>query len=63
MDAEKIVQTFALQPHPEGGWFRETFRDSPPGGGRGALTQIYYLLRSGERSRWHRVDAIEVWHF
>ncbi len=63
LDAEAIIDTLALVPHPEGGWYRETFRDTPPGGGRGALTQIYYLLRQGERSRWHRVDAVEVWHF
>lgn len=67
MDADAIIARLALQPHPEGGWFRETFRDAPPAGSesraRGALTQIYYLLRRGERSRWHRVDAIEVWHF
>ena len=67
MDPDAIIAQLALKPHPEGGWFRETFRDAPPDGGesraRGALTQIYYLLRRGERSRWHRVDAIEVWHF
>jgi predicted cupin superfamily sugar epimerase len=63
LDADAIIAALALAPHPEGGWFRETFRDAPAGGGRGALTQIYYLLREGERSRWHRVDAIEVWHF
>ena len=63
LDSDAIIAVLALAPHPEGGWYRETFRDSPSGGGRGALTQIYYLLREGERSRWHRVDAVEVWHF
>jgi uncharacterized protein len=63
LDPYAIIATLALAPHPEGGWHRETFRDSPPGGVRGALTQIYYLLRKGERSRWHRIDAIEFWHF
>jgi uncharacterized protein len=63
LDADAIIAALALAPHPEGGWYRETFRDSPAGGGRGTLTQIYYLLRKGERSRWHRVDAVEVWHF
>ena len=63
LDPDAIITALALAPHPEGGWYRQTFRDSPPGGGRGALTQIYYLLRKGERSRWHRIDAIEVWHF
>jgi uncharacterized protein len=63
LDAEAVIETLALAPHPEGGWYRETFRDTPASGGRGALTQIYYLLRQGERSHWHRVDAFEVWHF
>jgi uncharacterized protein len=62
-ETQAIIDTLALVPHPEGGWYRETFRDMPSSGGRGALTQIYYLLRQGERSRWHRVDAFEVWHF
>jgi predicted cupin superfamily sugar epimerase len=48
LDAEAIIATLALAPHPEGGWYRETFRDTPASGGRGALTQIYYLLRQGE---------------
>lgn len=52
-----------LRPHPEGGHFRETFRDGPPEGGRAASTAIYYLLAAGEVSAWHRVDAAEVWHF
>ena len=62
-DADDLIRLLGLQPHPEGGWFRETWRDHPPGGGRGAGTAIYYLLRSGERSHWHRVDAAEGWHF
>lgn len=62
-NAEAIIATLALMPHPEGGWYRETFRHKPADGGRGALTQIYYLLPRGERSRWHRIDAFEVWHF
>jgi predicted cupin superfamily sugar epimerase len=52
-----------LLPHPEGGHFRETFRDAAGAGGRAWSTAIYYLLQAGERSRWHRVDAAEVWHF
>jgi predicted cupin superfamily sugar epimerase len=63
LDADAIIAALALAPHPEGGWYRETFRDAPSGERRGALTHIYYLLRAGERSRWHRVDAVEVWHF
>jgi predicted cupin superfamily sugar epimerase len=61
--AEDVIERLALRPHPEGGWFRETHQDRPAGGGRGALSVIYYLLRAGERSVWHRIDAVEVWHF
>ncbi|RWX74404.1 cupin domain-containing protein [Neorhizobium lilium] len=58
-----IVQALGMQPHPEGGWFVETFRDQD-GSGRGRSTAIYYLLEAGQRSHWHRVrDAAEVWHF
>jgi predicted cupin superfamily sugar epimerase len=55
-DADEIVKALALQPHPEGGWYRESFRD-------GASTAIYYLLKTGEVSRWHRVDKAEIWHW
>ena len=61
--AERIIGALGLEPHPEGGWFRETFRDSAPGSGRGASSAIYYLLRAGEVSRWHRIDAVEIWHW
>jgi len=60
--AALIVERLRLAPHPEGGWFRETFRDQP-GGGRALSTAIYYLLEAGQVSAWHRVDAAEVWHF
>jgi predicted cupin superfamily sugar epimerase len=64
MTADDIIRQLGLQPHPEGGHYRETFRDTPPAGAtRAASTAIYFLLRAGERSRWHRVDAAEVWHF
>ncbi len=57
-----IIQRLQLKPHPEGGHYRETFRDHPAAGGRGALTAIYYLLAEGEVSAWHRVtDAAEIW--
>ena len=63
-DADAVIRNLGLTPHPEGGHFRETFRDSAPAGQvRGASTAIYYLLKAGEVSRWHRVDAAEVWHF
>ncbi len=50
-----------LAPHPEGGHYRELWRDSPASGGRGAATSILFLLAAGERSHWHRVDAAEIW--
>lgn len=64
LSAEAIIARLGLKPHPEGGWYAETFRDAAPAGGRSASTAIYYLLKAGERSHWHRVrDAVEVWHF
>lgn len=63
MKADDIIKALHLAPHPEGGYFRETFRHVGENGGRGAGTAIYFLLRKGERSHWHRVDAAEVWHF
>ncbi len=61
--AADIVRLLELKPHPEGGHFRETFRDASKINGRAASTAIYFLLARGERSHWHRVDAAEVWHF
>jgi predicted cupin superfamily sugar epimerase len=58
-----IVDRLGLAPHPEGGWYGETWRHQPGDGGRGAGTAIYYLLAAGQRSHWHRVDATEIWHF
>jgi predicted cupin superfamily sugar epimerase len=63
MDSAKIIRLLNLEPHPEGGHFRETFRDPRQLDGRAASTAIYFLLGRGERSHWHRVDAAEVWHF
>ena len=63
MTAAEIVRLLGLQPHPEGGHFRETWRDQPADGSRGAGTAIYYLLEAGEVSLWHRVDATEIWHW
>jgi predicted cupin superfamily sugar epimerase len=63
-DANAIIALLGLTAHPEGGWFRETFRDTTPiADGRGASTAIYFLLKQGERSHWHRIDAAEVWHW
>ena len=61
--ADEIIRTLRLKPHPEGGHYRETFRDSGGAYGRAWSTAIYFLLRRGEASRWHRIDATEIWHF
>ncbi len=63
MNADEIIARYGLAPHPEGGHYRETYRALPEGGGRGAVTSIYYLLRAGEVSHWHRIDAVEIWHY
>jgi predicted cupin superfamily sugar epimerase len=75
LTAAEVIRLLDLKPHPEGGHFRETFRDTPPlfppplageggvGVGRSASTAIYFLLARGERSHWHRVDAAEAWHW
>lgn len=63
MDADGIIAALGLVPHPEGGHFRETFRDTASDGRRAHSTAIYFLLKAGEVSRWHRVDAVEVWHW
>lgn len=55
-DADEVIAALGLEPHPEGGWYRETWREP-------ASTAIYYLLKAGERSNWHRVDTTEVWHY
>ena len=62
--AADIIARLDLKPHPEGGHFRETFRDVRLGeGGRARSTAIYFLLARGERSHWHRIDAVEIWHY
>jgi predicted cupin superfamily sugar epimerase len=58
-----VIRLLGLAPHPEGGHFRETFRDEPGPDGRARSTAIYFLLKRGERAHWHRIDAAEVWHF
>jgi predicted cupin superfamily sugar epimerase len=64
LSAADVIRRLALQPHPEGGHFRETFRDPRAlADGRAASTAIYFLLARGDRSRWHRIDAAEVWHW
>jgi len=64
LTAEAVIAALDLEPHPEGGHFREIYRHAPADGGRGDATSIYYLLRADERSAWHRVtDAVEIWQF
>ena len=63
LSAAEIIRLLDLQPHPEGGHYRQMFRDAAAdANGRAASTAIYFLLARGERSHWHRVDAVEVWH-
>jgi hypothetical protein len=61
--AADIIAKLGLKPHPEGGHYRETFRDTHEVNGRAASTAILFLLARGERSHWHRVDAVEIWHY
>jgi uncharacterized protein len=63
LSAADVIRLLDLKPHPEGGHYRETFRDDRGDGVRAASTAIYFLLAEGEVSRWHRVDAAEVWHW
>lgn len=60
-EAKSIVETLQLVPHPEGGWYRETWRAPAGEGARSPGTAILYLLEAGSRSHWHRVDAHEMW--
>jgi uncharacterized protein len=62
-EADEIIRALRLEPHPEGGHYRETFRDPREVNGRAASTAIFFLLREGERSHWHRIDATEIWHW
>lgn len=59
MTADQIIQQLNLSPHPEGGWYRQTWQAENKG--RATGTCIYFLLKAGERSHWHRVDATEIW--
>lgn len=63
MTAEEIIAALKLSAHPEGGWFRETWRAAAKAGERASGTAICYLLKQGERSHWRRIDATEIWHF
>ena len=59
-EAMAIIEKLALVPHPEGGWYRETWRASSAAG-RASATSIYFLLEEGQKSHWHKVDAAEIW--
>ncbi|NBB98697.1 MAG: cupin [Alphaproteobacteria bacterium] len=61
--AADLIARFGLAPHPEGGWYRQTWIADADGDTRPAGTAILFLLQAGERSHWHRVDATEIWHF
>jgi predicted cupin superfamily sugar epimerase len=63
LNAAQVIELLGLQPHPEGGHYRETYRHTGAESGRGDCTAIFYLLAAGERSAWHRVDAVEIWHW
>jgi predicted cupin superfamily sugar epimerase len=61
--ARQIIETLGMEPHPEGGWYVQTFQDIADGQERSQSTAIYYLLEAGQASHWHRIDAVEVWHY
>jgi uncharacterized protein len=63
LTAKDVIFTLGMERHPEGGWFVQTFLDGEEQNGRANSTAIYYLLEAGDRSHWHRVDAVEVWHY
>ncbi|OOY27981.1 cupin [Thioclava sp. L04-15] len=63
MEAEAIIEALGLEPHPEGGHYRQTWAAEATPGERPAGTCIYFLLKADEKSHWHRVDAAEIWHF
>jgi len=66
LTASQIIRLLELKPHPEGGHYRETFRDPRQTHGpaeRSVSTAIYFLLAARERSHWHRLDAVEIWHY
>jgi uncharacterized protein len=63
LTADEVIRLLDLKPHPEGGHFRETFRDARQINGRATSTAIYFLLARGQRSDWHRIDTVEIWHW
>lgn len=63
MTADEVIALLELKPHPEGGYYAETFRDTEAHQGRASSTAIYFLLKAGQESHWHTVDAAEGWHY
>jgi uncharacterized protein len=63
LSGDEVIRLLGLAAHPEGGYYRETFRDTQKAGERSVSTAIYFLLKQGEISRWHRIDAVEIWHW
>lgn len=61
--AESIIEHLGLSPHPEGGWFRESWRAPAEAGERARATTVLFLLEQGQASHWHKVDATEIWLF
>jgi predicted cupin superfamily sugar epimerase len=62
-DARAVIDALGMRPHPEGGWYAETWRARATGDERPVGSAILYLLAAGERSHWHRVDAAEIWQW
>ncbi len=62
-EAKQIIEALEMEPHPEGGWFVETWRQATDGTDRASGTAIYFLLQAGKGSHWHRVDSTEIWHY
>jgi predicted cupin superfamily sugar epimerase len=62
-EVEALIHALRLEPHPEGGWYRETWRADAAPGERASATAILFLLEEGQRSHWHKVDATELWLF
>lgn len=60
-EAKAIIEQLGLAPHPEGGWYCETWRGAPGENGPAAGTAIHFLLERGQASHWHKVDAVEIW--
>jgi len=58
---QALIDRLGMAPHPEGGWYAETYRAPSEPESRSAVTAIYFLLKAGERSHWHTVDATEIW--